>query len=82
MSQRVIKINGYSYELRSNEAPPAAWHRKGYSVAIRALGPGQEVTLPITQATASRLAGRVLGRGNYRTWISAAGGTTVWRRKE
>jgi hypothetical protein len=44
--QTVIRINGYSYEIRSNEAPPAAWHRKGYSVAIRALGPGQEVTLP------------------------------------
>jgi hypothetical protein len=82
MAQGVIKINGYSYEIRTNEAPQAAWNRKGYSVAIRAFGPGQEVTLPISQATASRLAARVLGRGNYRTWISAAGGITIWRRKE
>jgi hypothetical protein len=82
MAQGVIKINGYSYEIRTNEAPQAAWNRKGYSVAIRALGPGQEVTLPISQATASSLAARVLGRGNYRTWRSATAGMTIWRRKE
>jgi hypothetical protein len=77
-----IYLNGTTYRVHMPVTPPRG---KGYTYLLRQLEPGDAIGLPCTIHTASTIANRVLGKGNYRSWTNTdpdVEGRTIIKRNE
>lgn len=68
---RDVRIDGQTHHIFTRGAPPP--RGKGFSKLLRELLPGEACRLNTSIGSASTLANRAIGKGNYRSWTDGSG---------